>query len=899
MKSTLNNNKNYKKRSSSMKRINPSNKLNLSIMDEKLTLLNSDIEELYKKYIEKKSLRKRKEKSEQTLASRINFLIDEERKIRNQIENKLIKNHHCAKNRSVKILKTQEILTNSGTIRYSTIESYDNSPRSGNGKFRYNNSNRIYRKKYINTIENDQLNKMIKKNGINDLTISSIQNNSSIENNNLTIGNRSNVTNNVCIIINNSDKSNALGDSNKKYVNGQDLSFADKESSFNNKKNVNKSKKFNINEALDKKENNNVKNYINIREEDEDEKKINDEINIIKMRLASKLSEEIMKSMSQTYQQKDEISLNKKINSLYINGMTEKKEDYNLKTPTFKDKINIQNQNKSLKATLYSKRKIIKNIENEIDLKQNKCKEDKNNLENKILIKSKNNNNHDKILNKRCFSKPNNRFNIKNKIQKNFNFNRNNIKNNGIIIENKSHIIDKINHLNNKIKKVKENEIDYKNLSIDSGDIILPEANSNISNHKKVSEKKNIRAINTNIKTKIENKIHNRENKKEDKNMYYSSPKELNKDNLTFKQSIEKKRQLLGIPLNARKNLNKKMEEISLKSNSDKNCEEKIENIYYHRKNENNKFTKIIYNKKNISKKNNNIIAKPKNKDKDEINLNNIISPYKENHYDNDKKYRKNNIRLFSNSNLKKNIFSNKDKDKSNKNIASSSSLTSLFSTQTNRTNKGNKNLFRNKNNDYDSINKSNISYLTNITNTKIKKNKKINIATKSKCDMIIKKNENKNYMNTIRIIKKRDKNGKNTLKEEPKQIKNEQKDIKKNNNNSNSNIENKSKIYENAMKPSKELAVIRRIKKRIENYKKNGPQVYQISKRHNKDLELYNNMSNSKCKGKGKFTAFRRLSGIQKKQNYSFSYQNMGVMKSKSNKSLTKSCKNNNSFNF
>ena len=41
-------------------------------------------------------------------------------------------------------------------------------------------------------------------------------------------------------------------------------------------------------------------------------------------------------------------------------------------------------------------------------------------------------------------------------------------------------------------------------------------------------------------------------------------------------------------------------------------------------------------------------------------------------------------------------------------------------------------------------------------------------------------------------------------------------------------------------MKPSKELAVIRRIKKRIENYKKNGPQVYQITKKHKYSFGIY-----------------------------------------------------------
>ena len=65
-----------------------SKKINLSKMDEKLSLLNSDIEDLYKKYAETKKIRQKKEKSEQNLASRINFLIDEERKIRTKIENK-------------------------------------------------------------------------------------------------------------------------------------------------------------------------------------------------------------------------------------------------------------------------------------------------------------------------------------------------------------------------------------------------------------------------------------------------------------------------------------------------------------------------------------------------------------------------------------------------------------------------------------------------------------------------------------------------------------------------------------------------------------------------------------------------------------------------------------------
>ena len=46
VRSTFNNNRIYSKPCRSMERIIPSKKLNLSIMDEKLSILNSDIEEL-------------------------------------------------------------------------------------------------------------------------------------------------------------------------------------------------------------------------------------------------------------------------------------------------------------------------------------------------------------------------------------------------------------------------------------------------------------------------------------------------------------------------------------------------------------------------------------------------------------------------------------------------------------------------------------------------------------------------------------------------------------------------------------------------------------------------------------------------------------------------------------
>ena len=118
-----NNNTLYKKDAKSTEKVNPSTKINLSLMDEKLSILNSDIEELYKKYLEKKRLRRRKEKCEQSLVSRINFLIDEERKIRSLIENRNIRNEFLNKNKSVKSIKVPEIFTNSGIMKYNTIES--------------------------------------------------------------------------------------------------------------------------------------------------------------------------------------------------------------------------------------------------------------------------------------------------------------------------------------------------------------------------------------------------------------------------------------------------------------------------------------------------------------------------------------------------------------------------------------------------------------------------------------------------------------------------------------------------------------------------------------------------------------------------------------------------------
>ena len=76
------------------------------------------------------------------MVSRINFLIDEERKIRTIIENTPIqKDNNKLKNKS----SSPETITNPGTIRYKTIESNDGNHRSG--IYRFKNISRKNEKK--------------------------------------------------------------------------------------------------------------------------------------------------------------------------------------------------------------------------------------------------------------------------------------------------------------------------------------------------------------------------------------------------------------------------------------------------------------------------------------------------------------------------------------------------------------------------------------------------------------------------------------------------------------------------------------------------------------------------------------------------------------------------------
>ena len=722
--STYNNKNIYRQGARSMERIKPSKKINLSIMDEKLSLLDADIEELYKKYLQGKKVRVRKEKSEQGLVSRINFLIDEERKIRNQIENNVINNDFCCKNRSVRELRAPEIDNISGSIRYNTLENIDDSPKTGNFKdnnieressrIRYsNNFNKKGKEEiYDQNYGNKKITEIIKKNGKNDITFSSFQN-KAIENNNnnITMSSRSNVTNNVCIIINNPEKNEFEEDSNNKSFHFQDISFAKKESRSSSKKkkikdnlnindnsnennniniNINENKNYNINNITginnrinynkninkdnnDKLNINNIEKYnqseeiyneidnnnFNIKEnifnninennnnkynekyvnnsnqgeinkidnylinynnsfnnndnynDNENKNKINDEINFIKLKLASKLiKEKLQTSISQTYEQKDEIILNNKkysnsndipennINNFKCSEFQEENLGNSIKKPSLEIKNNpdnIDNRNKSLRNVLNSKLKKLRNLEKEIQLKKHSLKQKKNSAEFKRKTKqgnilntenNKNNYNKIKVFDKRSFSKPdNNIIKIKNKVLKTFNHDNITYKN-----ASKSKMIHK-----NK-KKNKENENNkYSNLSIDSDEIILNDNDINKIINPKINtkiKKKNITNNNGNQQNNKEKNSKNIENPQINENIYaqYDSNSNLIPNpNLTFNQSIAKKRQLLGLPLIVKEKINKKKElkEKEFQKNNDK--------IYMNKK-------VIKYDKKNEEK---------------------------------------------------------------------------------------------------------------------------------------------------------------------------------------------------------------------------------------------------------------------------------------------------------
>ena len=61
-------------------------KNNLSLIDKKITTVDSDIQQLYKKYSIAKKERQNQEKNQKTIINRIKYLEDEEKKIRLKCE---------------------------------------------------------------------------------------------------------------------------------------------------------------------------------------------------------------------------------------------------------------------------------------------------------------------------------------------------------------------------------------------------------------------------------------------------------------------------------------------------------------------------------------------------------------------------------------------------------------------------------------------------------------------------------------------------------------------------------------------------------------------------------------------------------------------------------------------
>ena len=310
------------KNSISVDKITTSKKLNISIMDKKLSLLNSNIEDLYKKYLEKKRIRRNHEKNEQSLVNHINFLIDEERKIRTQIENKSLKSSKIKK-KSIRIFNSPEVEVDTSAIRYKTIESNDDAQRSSKNRtkkinqkiFRcINRNNEVQNDNSIKDITNDNNN--ISLSSFNNSIIENMRNISNdntnkIENKqDINIIPKSNITNNVCIIINNPEKKTSKENSSIKNE-LDEISFA----------------KNNNNDSFIKIANSEKNDYgsnINISTNENEKKRRDLEINKIKLKLSSKLKENqnVYIQNSQTYEPHKEFIFNRYYNE-------------NINTPSF------------------------------------------------------------------------------------------------------------------------------------------------------------------------------------------------------------------------------------------------------------------------------------------------------------------------------------------------------------------------------------------------------------------------------------------------------------------------------------------------------------------------------------------------------------------------------------
>ena len=803
------------KNSKSVDKMISTKKINISKMEQELSLLNSDIEDLYKKYAEKKKIRRNKEKSEQHLVSHINYLIDEERKIRTQIENNTIQkdNDNNKNNKSQKNYTSPESITNLGTIRYKTIESNDGNHRSGLYKFKH------YSKRKEN-LSNKKNNNSTISSG-NSLQNNSVENLSNI-NDNDTMNKRSNVTNNVCIIINNSEQNRDIQNALKKNKNN----YFQEEFSFDNKGKI-------INNNI----NTNDLSDINISTGEKDKRKINIEIQNIKMKLASNFSDNEM--------------ISEKVNIL---DNSEKIED-TLTNPSYNSKLRLgKNKNgiRSLKNILNMKRKYLKNLNKEIDLRRININIKKRSMENK---KNKNklfntNMYTENYYDRNTYKKPS-KDNISSIYKKSYskpNYNNINISKNKYQSSNKI----SINSDTNNNISIDSNEVGLGNpyINYNNNIIITPDNKSINSNYQK--------EFNLKIK-KPKNIIEKIKNIKNDKNI-----SSIPMSNLTFNQSIENKRKMLGIGIT--KNIDKN-------NNYPKNLKYKIKE----KKPEKNK---LIDNEEDIISSNT-----------EEIN-NNL------NTYDV--------LSYASISNVSNPLENNINKNY-NKYIQNNFSLMSLFSHKSNKTSIPAKVIKKDYNDDNDNED-AHIIKIKNIFNK----------------DIIIKKQEkNKNYVNSIRIIKKREKNN---IKENNNPIN----CVKMNNNQSKKDLkeikEKKPKVYNNEITITKELAAIRRINMKIEEFKNNKPQIKMISERrknrfqeekkiednpdnnnskngdHNNSINKDNKKDNNKSKDY-RFQSDRRLSEIQKRTNNSFSKNkknnNNNIInkrtRSKSNKSMmSKLCNNN-----
>ena len=966
-----------RKGSRSMERMTPIKKMNLSLMDEKLYLLNSDIEKLYKKYAEEKSIHERKEKSEDSLLSRIDFLIDEERKIKNKIENNVIQSDLIIKNRSLTMLKSPEIEKNFETSESNRCYTMENSGEDMPYMIKHNYVKSVKmdnkKMKHIHNLNNID-NKCKQKNGMNRINFYSKQNNSVVKNNGAT---KNNVTNNVCIIIN-SPKQKEFEEKSYNNYNLENASFSKmngnnkvktknysintKEINGNNncqKENLNingcllnndndyKKRNYNYNSHFENKMDMD-KNDSHLNNEDKDNEnllKINNEINFIKKRLELKLEEE--NNMGLTIQkdklQKDAVTQTDQIDASpkvtegkIIKNNNRKVINYNacktetsiedVITPTFKQRVNAEKkykENQSLRSILYSKQKNLINLVKEIDIRRKILRQKKISAESKKSDIEKINSHTDnkskkniRKIDKRCYSKTdNNIYKLKSKVFKAFNHENiiNNINTEKMDRKNSS------NKRNNSISNKKNLKNELNNLSIDSDESIICDINKNriINLKKNISlnkRKKNSMFSNRN-KTKNKNmRIRSRPNNGKVHYEYDSTPNLINNMDLTFNQSIEKKRELLGLPQDIKDKIRNKIEKIDslLKNNSQIRPKEKSYSKINRNKNEikynlKNKIKDIhkreekTWNKNNIANKSSRTmyykkyskrIINNKNYKKSETNDNNYntYNIHKKRKFDymnyplsNCNKYQSNNPetsrQLFNNKFNNYARFSSTSKDKIINKIASNGSLSSMFSTQTNRTNCKNRTQTQRKIRSNDSSTKS-----KNKGNYNSYKSNDFNNGT----------NINK-YLKTNKIAKKENQISKEEINRNI--VRNLQEEIK-----DMSDI----KLHEKEIKIKRQLAAIRRINQIKEEYKKKNTQLHQVNKRLLYKIGNKNNNSKSKNKNRNKnyqFQTVRRLSEIKKNPRVSFTRQNIdggkSKNKSKSNTSLIQISNNFKSLNY